>query len=197
MRANPVFQFAVLTVLVGLGVAGCRSEPASPERGASGSAAKTTAPALSPQAERSDLIPVGEVAPDFSAVDQDGRQVRLSTLLERGPVALIFYPKDFTSVCTKQLCAVRDDWSAFQRRGATVLGINPAEVATHAKFAADYRFPFAVLSDEGSRIASAYGCRGPQMNIRTVYVIGRGGKVLLAERGVVPHEKVFAALDAQ
>jgi peroxiredoxin Q/BCP len=112
-------------------------------------------------------------------------------------VVLIFYPKDFTPGCTRQLCAVRDDWSAFERRGVTVLGVNPADTQTHAKFAAEYRFPFAVVSDEEARIASAYGCRGPQMNIRTVYVIGRGGKVLLADRGFVSHERIFTAIDAQ
>jgi peroxiredoxin len=56
-------------------------------------------------------------------------------------------------------------------------------------------FPFPVVVDQDSRIASAYGSDGLLFTKRTVYVIDRDGKILLAERGVVPHDRIFAALD--
>jgi thioredoxin-dependent peroxiredoxin len=151
----------------------------------------SSAPAL---AARSDLIPVGEAAPDFEATDHRGQPVRLSELLKGGRVVLVFYPKDNTPVCTKQLCALRDDWSKFQERKVAVLGINPADKDSHAAFAAKYGFPFPVVVDQDSRIAAAYGASGMLFTKRTVYVIDRNGKVLLAERGVVAHDKIFAVL---
>jgi peroxiredoxin Q/BCP len=141
------------------------------------------------------LIPVGEPAPDFAAIDQDGNRVVLSELLKSHLVVLIFYPRDNTPVCTRQLSAVRDDWDAFQRKNAIVLGVNPARTAKHARFAQKHGFPFPLLGDEGSRIAAAYGARGFLFVKRSVYVIRRDGRVALAERGVVPHEKILAALD--
>jgi peroxiredoxin Q/BCP len=152
----------------------------------------SSAPALP---ERSDLIPVGEAAPDFEATDQQGQQVRLSELLKVGRVVLVFYPKDNTPVCTQQLCALRDDWSKFQERKVAVLGINPADKDSHAAFASKHGFPFPVVVDQDSRIAAAYGAGGMLFTKRTVYVIDRDGKILLAERGVVPHDRIFAALD--
>jgi peroxiredoxin Q/BCP len=143
------------------------------------------------------LIPIGKAAPDFEATDHQGQQVRLSELLAQGRVVLVFYPKDNTPVCTKQLCALRDDWSKFRKRQVAVLGINPAEKDVHAAFAAKHGFPFPVLVDQDSRIASAYGAGGLVFTKRTVYVIDRDGRVLLAERGVVPHDRIFGVLDRQ
>lgn len=141
------------------------------------------------------MIPVGSLAPDFEALDQAGASVHLRDLRTAGPVVLVFYPADETRICTRQLCAIRDDWSKFQQRGATVLGINPARVERHARFAASHGFPFPVLSDQKSAIARAYRASGFVFNKRTVYVIGRDGRVLLAGRGVVSHDEIFAALD--
>lgn len=145
--------------------------------------------------ERSDLIPVGDMAPDFEATDHQGRNVRLGELLKGGRVVLVFYPKDNTPVCTQQLCALRDDWSKFQDRKVSVLGINPADKDSHAVFASKHGFPFPVLVDQDSRIAAAFGAGGLLFTKRTVYVIDRDHKVLLAERGVVPHDRIFAVLD--
>ncbi|HOW72797.1 MAG TPA: peroxiredoxin [Phycisphaerae bacterium] len=152
----------------------------------------SSAPALP---ERSGLIPVGEVAPDFGATDHQGRNLRFGELLKGGRVVLVFYPRDNTPVCTRQLCALRDDWSKFQERKVVVLGINPASKDSHAAFASKHGFPFPVLVDQDSRIAAAYGAGGMLFTKRTVYVIDRDGRVLLAERGVVPHDRIFAVLD--
>lgn len=179
--------------LVSLLVIGCGSGNSGLPRKESATVTTTSsAPALP---ERSELIPVGDVAPDFEATDHQGRSVRLGELLKGGRVVLVFYPKDNTPVCTQQLCALRDDWSKFQERQVSVLGINPAGKDSHAAFASKHSFPFPVLVDQDSRIAAAYGAGGMLFTKRTVYVIDRDGKVLLAERGVVPHDRIFAALD--
>ena len=173
-------------------VAGCQLFEKTEEAGAA-----TRRLALPPPPARDGLIPVGLPAPDFEATDHQGRRVVLSELLASKDVVLIFYPADFTPVCTRQLCAVRDDWSEFERRNAIVLGANPATVPRHAEFAEVSRFPFPLISDPKGRIAAGYGCAGrnPAHPQRTVYVIRQDGRVALAERGVVPHSRILAALD--
>lgn len=186
----------VLVAAVGCSGAGKSETPASTTNGGAsgGGTSAAEGAALTPRAT---LIPAGEAAPDFTALDQQGKPVELKALLKEHAVVLVFYPADFTPGCTKQLCRVRDEWAEFQKRRAAVLGINPADVAKHADFAAKYEFPFPVLSDEGSRIAAAYGCKGVASTQRTVYVVGRDGKVALSESGMVPHEKIFAAMDGE
>ncbi|HPD32552.1 MAG TPA: peroxiredoxin [Phycisphaerae bacterium] len=170
----------LIAIVVGLLPAGCAST-------------ETVGPAASLEA-RTDLIPVGQKAPDFDAADQSGKRIRLAELLKKSSVVLIFYPGDFTPGCTRQLCAVRDDWSQFEKHGITVLGVNPADAVQHARFVGENRFPFSLIVDEGSSITAAYGARGPDRTQRTVYAIRKDGKVALAERGFVAHEKIFAAL---
>jgi peroxiredoxin Q/BCP len=135
-------------------------------------------------ANRSELIPVGEIAPDFTAAASDGTTTRLADLRGRNRVILVFYPGDNTPVCTAQLCAFRDDWRDLQTLDAVVYGINPASVEKHQRFANRHSFPFPLLSDPGGRIAAAYGCRGlfgwPR---RAVYVVDRQGRVVYAQRG--------------
>lgn len=182
----------VATLLLAL-VAGCGSRDSRSSGKETDAVPSTSSTTALPK--RSGLIPVGGLAPDFEATDHQGRSVRLGELLKSGRVVLVFYPKDNTPVCTQQLCALRDDWSKFQERNVAVLGINPAGKDSHAAFASKHGFPFPVLADQDSRIAAAYGAGGLLFTKRTVYVIDRDGKVLLGERGVVPHDRIFAVLD--
>lgn len=192
-RKSDIRSYLAVASLVSTLMGGCGSrDTRSPNKESDTVPSTSSAPALP---ERSDLIPVGDVAPDFEATDHQGRNVRLGELLKSRRVVLVFYPKDNTAVCTQQLCALRDDWSKFQERKVVVLGINPADKDSHAAFASKHSFPFPVLVDQDSRIAAAYGAGGMLFTKRTVYVIDRDRKVLLAERGVVSHDRIFAALD--
>lgn len=134
---------------------------------------------------RSDLIPVGEPAPDFTAEASDGTTVRLSDLRGKKRVALVFYPGDDTPTCTAQLCAFRDDWDALQAEDTLVFGINPFSQERHRRFVQKYHFPFPLLADKGGQIAGLYGCRllfGLLIR-RTVYVVDKTGRIIYAQRG--------------
>src|SRR5665811_2074116 len=74
------------------------------------------------------MLEKGVVAPDFSLVSSDGDTVRLGDFKGKNYVVLIFYPGDETPGCTKQLCAVRDDYAGFKAKNLKVFGVNPGDI---------------------------------------------------------------------
>ena len=139
----------------------------------------------------SDPLAVGADAPDFSALDNNGRTVTLSALRGRY-VVLVFYPGDDTPTCTKQLCQFRDSWNQAIAAGVEVFGVNPRSARSHAGFRQKFQFPFPLLVDKGQKVARAYHANGLIVK-RTVYLIGRDGKILFARRGMPSPAEVLAA----
>jgi thioredoxin-dependent peroxiredoxin len=138
-------------------------------------------------------LSVGEEAPDFTLRDQDGSAVSLAALGGKN-VVLVFYPADETTLCTRQLCEFRDNWALAQSKDAVVLGINPANEAKHARFRANHGFPFALLADPGQLVGRAYRTNGLIVK-RTVYLIGKSGKIRYAQRGKPVPEEVLASAE--
>lgn len=99
---------------------------------------------------------VGQKAPDFSAQDQHGKTHSLKEY-KGSWVLLYFYPKDNTSGCTKEACAIRDTFPTFQGLKAVVFGVSVDSVASHKKFAEEYQLPFSLLADVDKSICHAYG----------------------------------------
>lgn len=126
------------------------------------------------------MLKIGDAAPDFELPDQDGRPLRLSTLLTQGPLLLYFYPADFTPVCTREACAFRDLQPALAANGLTVIGISPQDSASHARFREKHGLSFALLADPDKRVIRAYGCDGPLgFGVKRVsYLIGRDGRIM-------------------
>jgi thioredoxin-dependent peroxiredoxin len=122
----------------------------------------------------------GDLAPDFELPDQDGRPVRLSTLLERGPVALFFYPLAGSGGCTKEMCGVRDRSAEFDALGAQPVGISRDSVERQRAFATSEGLGFPLLSDADGAVCSAYGVARPVAAVpvrRHTVVIGTDGRV--------------------
>jgi len=119
---------------------------------------------------------VNEPAPDFSLLDGDGKQWRLSD--HRGQVVvLLFYPGDETPVCTRQMCSVRDRWDDYMATGAEVVGISSDSVESHRKFAEHHKLPLRLLSDANGDVSRLYGARSliPGKVARSVFVIDAKG----------------------
>src|SRR5271169_3099088 len=129
----------------------------------------------------SEPLPVGQEAPDFTLRDQDGNSVSLGALRGKN-VVLVFYPADETTLCTKQLCEFRDNWALAQAKDAVVLGINPAGESKHARFRENHCFPFPLLADRGQQVGALYRTKGLIVK-RTVYLVGKSGKIRYARRG--------------
>jgi peroxiredoxin Q/BCP len=99
---------------------------------------------------------VGDMAPDFTLPNQDGETVSLSD--SKGDrIVLYFYPKDFTSGCTKEACSFRDMYPDYEGEDAVIIGVSTDSVESHRKFADKHQLPFTLLSDEDRKVSEKYG----------------------------------------
>jgi thioredoxin-dependent peroxiredoxin len=138
-------------------------------------------------------LAAGEDAPEFTLRDQDGGSVSLGALRGKN-VVLVFYPADDTTLCTQQLCEFRDTWALAQSREVVVLGVNPGNETKHARFRAKHGFPFPLLADPGQRVGALYRTKGFIVK-RTVYLVGKTGKIRYGRRGKPVPEEVLAAAE--
>ncbi|MEZ4394788.1 MAG: peroxiredoxin [Polyangiales bacterium] len=145
-------------------------------------------------------LAIGTKAPDFTLPSTPGETVTLSALRGR-PVVLLFYPAAFTGVCTKEMCAVRDDFSAYEALGAQVLAISVDMPFSAQKFREETKANFPFLSDFNKtatrdydvyRESFAFGLVG--VSERAVFVIDAEGTITYAWVG--EHPGVFPDLDA-
>jgi peroxiredoxin len=132
---------------------------------------------------------VGQPAPDFALPDTEKNTVRLSEQ-EGKPVVLLFFPMAFTSVCTEELCGVRDDMARYQDLDATVYGISVDSPFTLDRFRKDQNLPFALLSDFNKTASGAYGALYEDFVLGMKGVSKRAAFVVDAE-GVVRYAEVL------
>ncbi len=136
---------------------------------------------------------VGSVAPDFTLLDDAGQRVSLAALRGKN-VLLVFYPRDNTPGCTRQLCQIRDHYDRLQAKDVLVFGVNPQSAESHADFRSRQKLPFPLLVDKGQKVAALYHAGGLVLK-RTVYLIGKDGKIRFAQRGTPPPDQILASLN--
>jgi glutaredoxin-dependent peroxiredoxin len=100
-------------------------------------------------------LQIGDKAPQFSLFNSEKNNVSLADYAGKN-VLLLFFPQAFTGVCTKELCAVRDDISRYSNANAVVLGISVDSVFTLEKFKAEQGYNFDLLSDFNKEVSTAY-----------------------------------------
>jgi peroxiredoxin len=136
-------------------------------------------------------LTVGEDAPDFTLKDENNQNVTLSEL--RGtPVVLVFYPLDFSPMCTHEMCTIRDDYTGFQEKGAKVFGISRDSVWTHKAFKEKEGMAHSLLADMKGDVAKLYGAwnEAAGLSERVTVIVDREGKV-----GYVQHNGWVEARD--
>ncbi len=130
------------------------------------------------------MVAVGDTAPDFALLADDGRTLSLKDF--RGKkVVLYFYPKDDTPGCTAEACSFRDNLARVTSKGAVVLGVSRDGHASHGKFRDKYHLNFPLLSDDSGETTKAYGVWKKRnlygrsfMGIeRTTFLVDEQGKV--------------------
>ena len=143
-------------------------------------------------------LQAGDPAPPFEMPADDGSVVS-GDALRGSRYVLYFYPRDDTPGCTAQACGLRDSWGRVAATGIEVFGVSPDSVKSHVKFREKFALPYRLLSDDGHRVADAFGVwveksfagRSYMGVERTTFVIGPDGRV----EHVLPQVKPAAHTD--
>ena len=130
----------------------------------------------------------GDKAPQFTGIDQNGEQFKLSDLKGK-KVVLYFYPQDDTPTCTVQACNLRDNYSMLISKGFEVIGVSPDEAPKHKKFEQKFNLPFRLIADPSHKIIDKYGVWGEKLLYGRKYMGLYRTTFLINEKGLIV--KVF------
>lgn len=134
-------------------------------------------------------VQVGQKAPDFSLFNSEKQKLSLTDYSGKR-VVLLFFPLAFTSVCTEELCAVRDNISFYSNLNAQVIGISVDSLYTLAKYKEEQKLSYPLLSDFNKEVSTAYGCLYEQFGYGMKGVSKRAAFVL-DEEGIVQYAEVL------
>jgi peroxiredoxin len=132
-------------------------------------------------------ISIGETAPDFSLYNTEKKLITLSE--QRGSnVLLLFFPLAFTSVCTAELCSIRDNLKVYEGLNASPFGISVDSLYSLKKFKEEQHLNFPLLSDFNKAVSMAYSCLYESFSYgmkgvskRSAFIIDKNGIVQYAE----------------
>jgi peroxiredoxin Q/BCP len=130
---------------------------------------------------------IGDVAPAFDLPAADGSDVELAHYQGRLNVVLLFYPADFSWVCTRQMCAFRDANRELGRLEAVVLGISRNDLEAHERFQRKHKLPFKLLTDDSGHVCRRYGVLG-------MFGRPRRATFVIDTKGIVRYADVRSAL---
>lgn len=148
------------------------------------------------------MLNVGDDAPDFGLISDEGKAVKLSDY-QGQQVVLFFYPKADTPGCTKQACGFRDNYPTIEAKGTVIFGLSPDSPERLAKWRAKEGFPYNLLSDLEHQVATAYDVWGEKKYmgktyfgvIRSHFVVDAAGKIADVQYKVSPEDSVARAVD--
>ena len=147
---------------------------------------------------------VGDRIPEFSLLDQDGNEFKISDHLGKQALVIYFYPKDDTPGCTKEACSFRDSYEEFTDRNVKVIGISADDVESHMNFAKKYNLPFTLLADVDNKVRNLFGVKSNVFGLipgRVTYVVDKTGVIIYVFQSQLKAERhiteALQALDAQ
>ncbi|MCF8409056.1 MAG: thioredoxin-dependent thiol peroxidase [Crocinitomicaceae bacterium] len=129
-------------------------------------------------------LKVGDVAPPFKGVDQNGDLIELAQFSGK-KVALYFYPKDDTPGCTTQACNLRDNLASLTSQGIEVIGVSTDSIKSHTKFVSKYSLNFPLIADENKEIVEQYGVWGLKKFMGREYMGTNRTTFIIDEKGII------------
>lgn len=124
-------------------------------------------------------LAVGDAIPSFVLKDAEGKDFDIKDYVGKKILVIYFYPKDESSVCTKEACTFRDSYSDFEKAGATVIGINDGTVESHKSFQQNHQLPFVLLSDPNNVVLKMFGVKSKFfISGRETFVVDKNGKIV-------------------
>lgn len=105
------------------------------------------------------MLKIGDKAPNFSGIDQNGNKISLDDFKGK-KVVLYFYPKANTPGCTAEACNLNENFDRFQSQGYQIIGVSADPVKSQKSFADKYQLRFPLIADTQKEIIKAYGAWG-------------------------------------
>ena len=142
---------------------------------------------------------VGDKIPNFKAKDANGNDFDSQNIIGQKPLVIYFYPKDNTPGCTVQACSFRDQYEDFKDLGAEVIGVSGNNIASHQKFAKQYKLPFILLSDSDKKIRTLFGVPSRMFGLlpgRVTYVADKNGIIKMVFDSMTAAKHIPKALEA-
>lgn len=167
-------------------------------------------------AEKGKSLSVGDPAPQFTLLDDEGKEWKSSEHYGKKIVVVYFYPADMTGGCTKQACGFRDDMSKLNSEGIEVVGVSGDSVRNHQLFKQAHDLNFTLLADTKGKVAEKFGVPftpgertvkavigGEEFDlVRTVttrrwtFVVDKDGKIAMINSKVKAAEDSKAVMEA-
>ena len=144
-------------------------------------------------------LKVGQVIPQFTLPDQDGKLFNSNDIVGKKPFVIFFYPKDYTPGCTLEVCSFRDSYEEFTELGAIVIGISSDSENTHRRFASKYKLPFKLLADRQKNVYSLFQVESKLFNLlpgRETYVVNKEGHIQMVFNSINASKHMEKALNA-
>jgi peroxiredoxin len=126
-------------------------------------------------------IAVGQTAPDFTLLNQEKKEVKLSDFAGKKNVVLVWYPLDWSPTCSNEHACFVNDMKAFETLDAEVLGVSVDSVWSHKAFAEKMGIKYSLLADFHPRgaMSEKYGAYLADKGItgRAIAIVNKAGKV--------------------
>lgn len=132
------------------------------------------------------MLKEGDIAPSFSALDQNDNSVSSKDFIDKW-LLLYFYPKDFTSGCTTEACKLRDNFDELKKL-VEIVGVSADSVESHSKFAEEHSLPFTLLSDSNRELIKAYGVGIGPISKRVSFLIDPSSRIVKIYNKVDPEK---------
>ena len=133
---------------------------------------------------------IGAPAPEFTLKDQDQKEVKLSDYKGKKNVVLVFYPLDWSPVCTKEHACMVNDMKSFETLDAEILGVSVDSVWSHKAYAEKMGIHYSLLADFQPRgaMAEKYGVYLPEKGItgRSIFIVDKQGKIAWVKNYDIP-----------
>lgn len=148
------------------------------------------------------MLEINTKAPAFKLPNQNEEIITLNSAPDAWKV-IYFYPKDNTSGCTKEACAIAEVYKEFKKLGVEVYGVSKDSPASHVRFIEKYDLPFTLLSDESTEMMQKYGAWKEKSmygkkyfgTARITYIINPAGKIAKSYAKVTPVDHAVQLLE--
>ena len=130
-------------------------------------------------------IKIGDKAPDFSGLDEQGNTINLASF-NGEKLVVFFYPKASTPGCTTEACNLRDNYELFLSKGYKIIGVSADTAKRQQNFKNKNELPFPLIADEDKTVINAFGVWGPKKFMgreydgihRTTFVMDENGVIV-------------------